>query len=124
MKILPWNVKGLGAVAKNTSVKMMALSRKPDVLFLQETKVQEVEKRMVTAVWGGGSMGWLVKASQGASGLREVLVCCYHKLERIQLSISFIGFSVSWVLRVANLAPDDLARLGLHMLACFVMIRM
>lgn len=68
MKMMSWNVRGLGAVMKIVMVKRLVLSQGPDVLFLQETKSVEPVESFVRSVWGSGSMGWVSKASKGASG--------------------------------------------------------
>lgn len=53
---------------KIVTVKRVVMSQKLDVLFLQETKCTELKDGFVKSVWGLKSMGWVGKASVGASG--------------------------------------------------------
>lgn len=53
---------------KRALVKRVVLSQRPDVLFSQETKCSEPMEGLVKFVWGQGSMGWIGKALEGASG--------------------------------------------------------
>lgn len=62
MKTVSWNVRGLGVVGKKASVKVIA-NLLPEILFIQESKIQEVEEIHVKAVWSGGNVGWIAKDS-------------------------------------------------------------
>lgn len=67
MKVLSWNVRGLGVAMKRVLVKRFVLSHKPAVLSLQETKCEEPVESLVRSIWGIGNLGWEGKASNGAS---------------------------------------------------------
>lgn len=43
MKVVTWNIRGLGNPIKSQVVKGLIRSEKPQVLFLQETKLKEEE---------------------------------------------------------------------------------
>lgn len=57
MKVLFWNVQGLGAVEKQVMVKKLVIMQKPDIFLLQETKCQDPDDRLVRSVWGSGNLG-------------------------------------------------------------------
>ena len=73
LKILSWNVRGLNAFDKRMAVKAFIKGVRPNVICLQETKVEEVERGFVRDIWGGSFVEWKDLPARGASG--GVLVC-------------------------------------------------
>ena len=57
MKILSWNTRGLGSKKKRRIVRNFLSSQNPDVVMLQETKREIWDRRFVSSVWKGRSMG-------------------------------------------------------------------
>ena len=57
MLVISWNVRGLGFGVKRRMVKDLVCSYKPEILFLQETKLKNFDYRVVNSI--GGS--WLSK---------------------------------------------------------------
>lgn len=45
MKIIPWNVKGLGRQKKNTSIKDILRKVKPDIVMIQETEKVNLDRK-------------------------------------------------------------------------------
>lgn len=68
MKIVSWNVRGLGGREKRKAVKELLIREKPDIVILQETKKEKVDKRLITSVWGVRFKEWVVLPSIGKSG--------------------------------------------------------
>ena len=68
MKILSWNVRGLGSRAKRKRVKDTISKATPDVVLLQETKLEILDDLVVRDVWESRFKGWECLPSVGASG--------------------------------------------------------
>jgi exonuclease III len=68
MKIVSWNVRGLGRVDKRNEVRKLVREKTPFVLCLQETKLQACDDLGCAAVWGSLQMGFSFRPSVGASG--------------------------------------------------------
>lgn len=68
MKIISWNVRGLGCQIKRASVKEVIRQSRSDIVLLQETKLCVVSDSIVNEVWGCLSARWLCRESVGASG--------------------------------------------------------
>jgi len=55
MKLISWNIRGLNGPKKGRLLKNMLIEEKPAILFLQETKCNQVVLEKVAAkVWLGG----------------------------------------------------------------------
>lgn len=50
MKIMSWNVTGLGSKRKMVVVKEQLLRLYPDIVILQETKIERFDRMMAAAV--------------------------------------------------------------------------
>ena len=53
MKIINWNIKGLGSRNKRRVVKDFLRSENPNVVMIQEIKRVECDRRFVGSVWTG-----------------------------------------------------------------------
>jgi exonuclease III len=51
MKIVSWNVRGLGRVDKRNEVRKLVREKNPLVVCLQETKLQTCDDFLCTVVW-------------------------------------------------------------------------
>ncbi|XP_058223301.1 uncharacterized protein LOC131333018 [Rhododendron vialii] len=58
----------MGSVLKKKFVSKIIKKRKPDLLFIQETKLENVDLRMVQKIWGNTNVEFAVSNSIGASG--------------------------------------------------------
>lgn len=67
MKIISWNVRGLGCQIKWASVKKVIRQSRADIVLLQETKLSVVSDIIVKEVWGYSSARWMCCESVGAS---------------------------------------------------------
>ncbi|GKV02903.1 hypothetical protein SLEP1_g15281 [Rubroshorea leprosula] len=89
----------------------------PDFLFLQETKLEEIEEALCRALWNSDNFDWIMQKSMGNSG---GLLCIWNKSCFIKHSViegsSFIGVSGEWgkgrkICNVINVyAPCDRQR--------------
>lgn len=55
MKIISWNVRGLGSPVQKATVKEVIRSSKADVVLMQETKLRTMSNSTVKEVCGNGS---------------------------------------------------------------------
>jgi exonuclease III len=51
------NVRGLGAGMKKRRIRELVRVEKVEVLALQETKVERVDRSICGSLWGGGRCG-------------------------------------------------------------------
>ena len=51
MKILSWNIRGLGRASHRLVVKDLIRSQKIHIAMLQESKLKEVSDRLVKEFW-------------------------------------------------------------------------
>ncbi|KAL6328062.1 hypothetical protein AAG906_033333 [Vitis piasezkii] len=68
MKIISWNVRGLGSRNKRRMVKDFLRSENPDVVMIQETKKENCDRRFVGSVWTVRNKDWVALSASGASG--------------------------------------------------------
>jgi len=68
MKILSYNVRGLGGLDKRKEVRRLVSEKSPFVLCIQESKMCVVNDFFATTVWGNSLCGYSFQASLGASG--------------------------------------------------------
>ncbi|GMI93806.1 hypothetical protein HRI_003050000 [Hibiscus trionum] len=67
MRILTWNVRGLGSEAKSLAVRRLVLSQKVEVLFLQETKKQEITESEIHRLWPENELEYRISNADGMS---------------------------------------------------------
>ncbi|RVX09479.1 Transposon TX1 uncharacterized 149 kDa protein [Vitis vinifera] len=67
MKIISWNVRGLGSRNKRRMVKDFLRSENPDVVMIQETKKENCDRRFVGSVWTVRNKDWVALPASGAS---------------------------------------------------------
>lgn len=68
MKIIAWNVRGLGSPAKRAIIKNVLSSACPDVIILSETKLMNINKFLVKSLWSSISIDWVCLDAIGSSG--------------------------------------------------------
>lgn len=70
MKIMSWNVRGLGKREKRGKLKKLVRDRKIDILFLQETKLKSVNKFLIDTFWGHCDYDFMaMDAMESAGGI-------------------------------------------------------
>lgn len=72
MRILSWNVNGLGCLVKRRKVKEVVSKGDLDVVLFQETRLGEVDRFLFCSVWDNRFKEWECLPSCGS--LRGLLV--------------------------------------------------
>lgn len=68
MKIISWNVRGLGRVEKKKDVRLLVGEKGPSILCLQETKLSVCDQTLSSSLWGATPHSFSFRPSVGASG--------------------------------------------------------
>jgi len=68
MKILSWNVRGLGGLEKRRDVRLLVGEKLPIILCIQETKLQLCDDFVCASMWGSSPHSYSFRLSVGASG--------------------------------------------------------
>ena len=68
MKLVSWNVRGLGNVEKRKEVRKLVEDKKPLILCLQETKLPVCDDNLNLLMWGDSNHAYSFRPSVGASG--------------------------------------------------------
>lgn len=68
MIILSYNIRGLGKRVKRRDVKDLVRGVKPDFCCLQESKLEQVNPRLIKSIWGNKDFDWDFANSAGRSG--------------------------------------------------------
>ncbi len=96
LKILSWNVRGINNPHKRDRVKFWLRQWQCDIVCLQETKLDTLDRRVIRNVWGNSYVDWVVLDAVGTAG-GVLLLCDKRIVEKID---SFVGrFSVSCLWR-------------------------
>lgn len=76
MKLISWNVRGLGGLEKRREVKKLVLEKIPFILCLQETKLAVCDDFLCNSLWGDSSHAFSYRPSVG--GLWGDFICVGH----------------------------------------------
>ncbi|MCH83336.1 endonuclease/exonuclease/phosphatase family protein [Trifolium medium] len=68
MKILSWNIRGLGGMEKKKEVRNLVREKNLLFLCLQETKLGVCDDFLCASLWGNSPLGYFFRPSVGASG--------------------------------------------------------
>jgi exonuclease III len=68
VQILSWNVRGLHDPGKRLRIKHMLKIWRPDIICLQETKLELISTAIVRSLWRCHHVDWMFLGSNGASG--------------------------------------------------------
>jgi len=68
MKLLSWNVRGLGGLEKRREVRLLVGEKLPWIVCLQETKLSVCDSFLVSLLWGNSNCNFSFRPSKGASG--------------------------------------------------------
>ena len=58
MNIVSYNVRGLGRGVKWTTIRRLVKKHQEDMLCIQETKKEQIDKTMCQALWGDPKVSW------------------------------------------------------------------
>ncbi|KAL8518663.1 hypothetical protein ACS0TY_009854 [Phlomoides rotata] len=68
MKVVSYNIRGLGSREKCREVRDVNLSFRADFCCIQESKKETVDDILCRTLWGSNNMGWAYRESIGRSG--------------------------------------------------------
>jgi len=68
MKLISWNVQGLGGIDKRREVRRLVGEKSPSILCLQETKLSVCDDFLCNSLWGDSNHSFSYHPSVGASG--------------------------------------------------------
>ena len=68
LKIVSWNVRGLNDKDKRLRVRSLIRMWKADIICLQETKMADINRRVVQSIWGNQHVDWISLGSNDAAG--------------------------------------------------------
>lgn len=72
MRMLSYNVRGLGSVAKCRDVGDIIRKKRVDFCMLQESKKEEVDEFLCKSIWTEGNFSWAYRGSEGVPGIWKV----------------------------------------------------
>ena len=92
LKIISWHVRGLNVRDKRLQVRHMLKLWNADIVCLQETKLDFIDRGVVRSLWGVNHVDWLYLGSEGASG--GILLMWDHRVvERIDSVVGYYSIS-------------------------------
>ncbi|KAL8543823.1 hypothetical protein ACS0TY_004393 [Phlomoides rotata] len=68
MRMLSYNIRGLGCRAKCREVCELIKSNRVNFCLIQKTKKEEVDEILCKTIWGSGRVGWAYKGFVGRLG--------------------------------------------------------
>lgn len=68
MKILSFNIRGLGSSVKKKEIKDLIARHRIDFCCVQETKLDSFSDVIGRNVWGGNNCDWAVRNAEGRAG--------------------------------------------------------
>jgi hypothetical protein len=68
MKIITWNIRGLGGLEKRKEVRKLVGDLNPSIVCLQETKLQTCDVFLCSSLWGNSPHAFSYRPSAEASG--------------------------------------------------------
>ena len=84
LRILSWNIRGLGKSTNQGNLKEVIASNKPHIVCIQETKLELLHQREASKWWNGSDPGMIMQPSRGASAGMIILwdqnqLSCTHQ---------------------------------------------
>lgn len=68
MIVLSWNIRGLNARIKRSYLKKIILLHKPNLILIQESKMESINRNFLKSVWNEHQIELLLSPSMGNSG--------------------------------------------------------
>ncbi|KAH1215344.1 putative ribonuclease H protein [Glycine max] len=115
MNILSLNSRGLGSGVKRSAIRKLTLANNVDLLCIQETKKESIDKAFCQYLWGDANVSWEAAPSNSAAG---GLLCLWNNdsfvVDRRVVGRGYIWLEGVWTkenkrICITNLyAPCDL----------------
>ncbi|XP_057451987.1 uncharacterized protein LOC130743775 [Lotus japonicus] len=97
MKILSFNVRGLGVGEKRSVIREVVNQNYVEMLCIQETKVQSVDRRLCFLLWGDSDFDWrAIPAVNSAGGLLCIWNAKAFAVEEVVQGGGFLGLVGVW----------------------------
>jgi len=97
MKIITYNIWGLGRGLKWGPVKKLVVNEQVDMLCLQETKKEMLDRTMCQALWGNSEVKWAANpAVNSAGGILCIWSESSFELEKEVIGSRFILLEGIW----------------------------
>ena len=93
--ILSWNVRGLNNPQKRERVKFWLRQWKCDIICLQESKLNSLDKGIIRSIWGNPYVGWEVLHAEGTSG-GVILMWDKRIVEKLDVLVGRFSVSCVW----------------------------
>ena len=98
MKLISYNVRGLGRGVKWGAIRRMIKQETVDLICLQETKKEMVDKPMCQALWGNVDVNWeMLPATNSAGGILCLWSDKSFRLQRKIIGNGFILMVGEWI---------------------------
>jgi len=98
MQIITYNIRGLGRGVKWAAIRKLVKKERINILCLQVTKKEQLDKTVCQALWGDSDVGWeLQLACNSAGGLLCLWSEQTFKLEKKFNGCGFIYLEGIWV---------------------------
>ncbi|KAH1077371.1 hypothetical protein GYH30_052752 [Glycine max] len=98
MNIITYNVRGLGRGVKWAAIRRLIKKESVDMICIQETKKETIEKSMCQSIWGDPAVSWEMQPAVNSAGGLLCLWCDKKfKLERKASGNGFIWLSGQWI---------------------------
>jgi exonuclease III len=68
LNIISWNVRGMNYKDKLIHMQNLIRMWRDDVICFQETKMREINRRVIQSLWGNLHIDWTSLGSNGVSG--------------------------------------------------------
>ncbi|XP_057429674.1 uncharacterized protein LOC130722842 [Lotus japonicus] len=97
MKIICFNARGIASRVKWRAIKELVCQEKADMLLVQETKLQDVDNRLCTSIWGDANCEWrFIPASNRAGGILSIWRSGAFHPEEVHGGGGFLGLVGVW----------------------------
>lgn len=94
MSIISWNVRGLCARPKRSSLRKLIAKNNPSFVFIQETKMVDINKKMMRTFWKENDLQWVCSPSIGNSGgITSIWISSYFEVSNSKISQHWIAIS-------------------------------
>ena len=94
LRIVSWNVRGLNEQDKWLRVRSLVRKWKADFVCLQETKMELINRGVISSLWGGQYLDWLYLGSVGVSG-GILLMWDNRVVDKVEEAVGRFSVSVS-----------------------------
>ncbi|KAK9002977.1 hypothetical protein V6N11_060551 [Hibiscus sabdariffa] len=99
MRVLSWNVRGLGAAPKQKVVREIFRKHKCTFLLLQETKLESISDTFMSKLWFDDQFRFAFAPAVGKSGgIMVIWNSVRFAMEEVHVASRFISVVGSWVM--------------------------